>query len=71
MLDVRLAAALLLLCASLAALLVALWLRERRWHELVTGFVALFSLSLAATLVLTNLVASFPALTIETFFPIP
>ncbi len=71
MLDVRLAGSLLLLCASVAVLVVALWFRDRSWHELVTGFVAIFSVSLAATLVLTSLIASFPALTVETFFPIP
>ncbi len=71
MLDVRLSAALITFCASLAILVLAVWFKGRRWDEYVVGFCAVFALSLFTTLLLTNAIAAFPALSIETMFPVP
>lgn len=69
--DVRLAVALGLFSAALAVLVVALYFKGRRWDEYVVGFVAVFSLALVGTVLVTNALAAFPALSIETIFPVP
>jgi membrane protein YdbS with pleckstrin-like domain len=70
-LDIRLLAALFALCAALAVLVLAVWFKGRRWDEYVVGFVAVFTFAMVATLLLTNLVGGFPAVRIETLFPVP
>jgi hypothetical protein len=71
MLDVRLTASLLTFSVALAVLVLAMWFKGRRWDEYVVGFCAVFVLSLFATLLLTNAIAAFPALSVETMFPVP
>lgn len=69
--DIRLGAALTVFSAAFAALALALYFKDRRWDEYVVGFFALFCLALVGSVVLTNLLAAFPALRIETLFPVP
>ncbi len=71
MVDARLAAALLVLSAATAVLVLALWFKGRRWDEYVVGFCAVFAVSLLASVLLTNGIAAFPALRIETIIPVP
>lgn len=71
MLDVRLATALVTFSAALAVLVLALWFKGRRWDEYVVGFCAVFVLAFVSTLLLTNAVGAFPALSVETMFPVP
>ena len=71
LLDVRLASSAALFSVALAVLVLALWFRGRRWDEYVVGFVAVFSLSLLATMLLTNGIAHFPAISVESIFPVP
>ncbi len=70
LLDLRLTGALTLFSAALAVLVLSLWFRGRRWDEYVVGFVAVFSLSLIGGVVLTNAIGHFPALSVESFFPV-
>ncbi len=70
-LDVRLCATACVFSIALAVLVLALGFRGRRWDEYVVGFLAVFSLGFAAALIATNTLAGFPALRIETFFPVP
>ena len=71
LLDVRLVSSSALFSAALAILVLALWFRGRRWDEYVVGFIAVFSLSLLSVVLLTNGVAHYPALRIESIFPVP
>ena len=71
MLDVRLTTALLTFCAALSVLVLAMWFKGRRWDEYVVGFCAVFALSFVTTLLLTNAIGAFPALSVETMFPVP
>lgn len=71
MLDVRLAASLVTFSAALAVLVLARWFKGRRWDEYVVGFCAVFALSFVATLLVTNVIAAYPALSVETMFPVP
>jgi len=71
LLDIRLASAAALFSVALAVLVLALWFRGRRWDEYVVGFVAVFSLSLLGMFLLTNGIAHFPAIQIESIFPVP
>ncbi|MEY3013314.1 MAG: hypothetical protein RIT45_2049 [Pseudomonadota bacterium] len=66
--DVRLLAASGVFSAAVAVIVLAVWFRGRRWDEHVVGFFAVFLLCLSATLLLTNAVASYPAIRLETFF---
>lgn len=68
--DVRLAAAVLVFAAAVAVAVVALFYRGRRWDEHVVGFAAAFVLALVTTVLVTNAIGSFPALRVETFFPV-
>ncbi len=68
--DVRLVAALAVFCASVAVIVLAVFFRGRRWDEYVVGFVAVFCLAMMTTLLITNAIGSFPALRLETFFPV-
>ncbi len=69
--DVRLAAALAVFSLAAAILVLALYFKGRRWDEYVVGFFAVFCLALVGSMVLTNVLAAFPALRIETIFPVP
>lgn len=66
--DLRLLGASLVFSAAVAVIVLAVWFRQRRWDEHVVGFFAVFLLCLAATLLITNAVASYPAVRLETFF---
>ena len=70
-LDVRLLATLVVFSAAFAVLVLALRFRQRRWDEAVVGFLAIFALTFAVTLTLTNWIAANPALRIETVFAVP
>ncbi len=70
-LDVRLLATCVVFALAVATLAVALRLRGRRWDEHVVAFLAVFSVSFLLTLGLTNLLAAYPALRIESLFPVP
>lgn len=70
-LDLRLLLTLLTFSAAVAVLIVALRFRGRRWDQYVSGFFAIFCLSLLASLLLTNFLAAYPAIRVETFFPAP
>lgn len=71
LLDVRLVSATCVFSAALAIMILALWFRGRRWDEYVVGFVAVFSLSLVASLLLTHGIAHFPAVSVESMFAVP
>ncbi len=71
LLDVRLVSSSALFSAALAVLVLALWFRGRRWDEYVVGFIAVFSLSLLSVVLLTNGLAHYPAIRIESIFPVP
>ncbi|MCO4760776.1 MAG: hypothetical protein KC502_04685 [Myxococcales bacterium] len=71
LLDVRLTGAAVIFSVALAVLILALWFRGRRWDEYVVGFLAVLGLSLLGTLLLTNGFAHYPALQVESIFPIP
>ena len=71
LLDVRLASSAALFSVALDVFVLAMWFRGRRWDEYVVGFVAVFSLSLLSVVLLTNGVAHFPAIRIESIFPVP
>lgn len=70
-LDLRLLASVLVLAASVAVLVVALWFRGRRWDEYLVGFLAVFAIAATVGLVLSNVMGAYPALRLETLFPIP
>ena len=69
--DVRLGAAMTVFSAALAVLMLALYFKDRRWDEYVVGFFAVFCLALVGSVILTNVLAAFPGLRIETLFPVP
>ncbi len=69
--DVRLAVVLSVFSAALSVLVLALFFKGRRWDEYVVGFIAVFCLALLGSTILTNWLSVFPALRIETFFPVP
>ena len=71
MIDARLAVALLLFSAATGVLVLALFFKGRRWDEYVVGFCAVFAVSLLVSLLLTNAIAGFPALSVETIIPVP
>ena len=71
LIDVRLAVVLSVFSAALSVLVLALFFKGRRWDEYVVGFIALFCLTLLGTAFLTNWLSIFPALRVETFFPVP
>ena len=66
--DARLATATLVFSVAIAVVVVAVFFRGRRWDEHIVGFFAVFLLTLCAMLILTNAIASFPAVQVETFF---
>ena len=70
-LDLRLVAALLVLSGAVAVLVLAVWFKGRRWDEYLVGFVAVFVTALVVGLGVTDLLGGFPALRIETLFPVP
>lgn len=70
-LDVRVAATLLVFAAAVATLVVALRARGRRWDEHVVLFLAVFAVALLGATVASNWLSGYPALRIETFFPVP
>ncbi|GEM_PF-2973688 len=71
MLDVRLAATLVVISVALGVLVLALWFKGRRWDEYVVGFIAVFGISLLVGVLVTNAIAAYPALSVETIFPVP
>lgn len=66
--DLRLLGASVVFSAAVAVIVLAIWFRGRRWDEYVVGFFAVFLLCWCAALLLTNAVASYPAIRLETFF---
>jgi len=69
--DVRLGIALAVFSLAAAILVLALYFKGRRWDEYVVGFFAVFCLALVGSMVLTNVLGAYPALRIETIFPVP
>jgi len=69
--DIRLGAALTTFSIAAAILVLALYFKGRRWDEYVVGFFAVFCLALVGSMIVTNALAAFPALRIETIFPVP
>ncbi|MSP93136.1 MAG: hypothetical protein EXR79_15270 [Myxococcales bacterium] len=70
-LDVRLLATIVVFSAAVAALAVALRMQGRRWDEHVVAFAAVFLLAFLVSAALTNVVAAYPVLQIETVFSVP
>ena len=69
--DVRLLAFVLMISLFLVVSIISLLIRGRRWHEYVTLFVALYTLSVAVILIIFNWIAQYPVFRIETMFPFP
>lgn len=69
--DVRLFAFVLLISLFLVVSIITLLVRGKRWHEYVTLFVALYSLSVVVILFLFNLIARYPVFRVEALFPFP
>ena len=69
--DFRLLAGLIVFSAALGVLVLSLGFRAKRWDQYVSAFVAVFSLTLALSLALTNWFARNPALSVDSFFQIP
>lgn len=69
--DLRMLATLVVFSSAAAVLVLALHFKGRRWDEYVVGFLAIFTLALLGSVVLTNLLGVFPALRFETLFPVP
>lgn len=69
--DLRMLATLLAFSVAAAVLVLALHFKGRRWDEYLVGFMAVFMLAFAGSLTLTNALAIYPALRIETVFPVP
>ncbi len=69
--DLRMFATLVVFSSAAAVLVLALHFKGRRWDEYVVGFVAVFTLALLGSALLTNVLGVFPALRLETLFPVP
>lgn len=69
--DLRMLATLVVFSAAAAVLILALHFKGRRWDEYVVGFLAVFALALGGSVLLTNVLGVFPALRLETLFPVP
>lgn len=66
-LDLRLMGFLTLVSVMLAILGLALFVRQRRWHEYVTAFVALFLLMIVVSVLFCNYLFDYPVFTIPKF----
>lgn len=70
-LDVRLGATVVVFALAVATFAVA-WRGEgKRWQDHVVAFAAVFLIALLGAGLLTNWLAGYPALRIETVFPVP
>ncbi len=69
--DLRLFLFVVAISALLSVGLVALFFRGNRWHEYVTGFIAVFALVLLVTLLVFNSIAAYPVFMVEDVFPFP
>lgn len=70
-LDLRMLAVLAVFAVAVAVLVVALHLRDRRWHEYLSVGAAVFLLTLALALWVTQAIGVFPAVRVETVFAVP
>ena len=68
--DVRLATFLALLCAGITAMLLALLVRRRPWHEYATLFVALWTGMVSVGFLLLQTILNYPILVERDFFPL-
>ena len=69
-LDVRLLLFLVLLCAGITLLLLAVLVRRRAWHEYVSLFVASWAVLVALGLLLLQTILSYPVVVERDFFPL-
>ena len=69
-LDLRMLSILLIFSSAVAILVLALHFKGRRWDEYVVGFAAVFCIALISSLILTNVLAVFPAFRVESLFAV-
>ncbi len=70
-LDVRLLLFVVLISLFLSVSVISLFVRNKRWHEYATLFVALYSITFLVLLVIFNGLARYPVFQVRALFPFP
>jgi uncharacterized membrane protein YoaK (UPF0700 family) len=69
--DLKLLVFITVLCLLLSVAVISIFFRERKWHEHLTFFFAVFIIAFAVSVVIFNTLAHYPVFRIETIFPFP